>query len=554
MILERVCSCSRYRFRQILLRTMSTTTTYENWTKEDLINRIKQLEHQKPPISRASPPSTQTSTQHRSFHFASHPRRKIALKFCYSGWEYNGLAFQASPTRLPTVESVLFDALAQARLVDPKAGFEGCGWEKCGRTDRGVSAAGQVVSLWVRSALRSTEDPDSSRPEEPEPVQAPSDQETLLLEPDDDAFGSLDLNDDGPSTSLSPSSPSSRLELAYVTILNRLLPPTIRILAWSPVSPSFSARFGCKYRHYKYFFSSHLLNIPKMQLAASRLLGDHDFRNMCKVDAGKQITVFTRKILKAEIVPVDENDSDAGDDVITGKPKMHVLNLIGTAFLYHQVRHIMAVLFLIGRGLEEPSVITSLLNVREGAEHPHSREGEGEGEEKPEIVECKPEYQMADALPLVLWDCAYSEEDVRWRVDGCSYPDDNTQNKGTNTLTSNEDGRGIYHLLYQTSSRSEIYATLDRHFLNAASEFFPPPWTLTPTGVIGIGGGGSGSGKGVSYEILLGGGTSRKLARYVPLLQRPRLDSVETINERWRLGKGSRRENRRREALDDGDE
>ena len=30
----------------------------------------------------------------------------------------------------------------------------------------------------------------------------------------------------------------------------------------------------------------------------------------------------------------------------------------------------------------------------------------------------KPEYQMADGLPLILWDCIYSEEDVQWQIDG----------------------------------------------------------------------------------------------------------------------------------------
>lgn len=51
------------------------------------------------------------------------------------------------------VEDVLFEAFVKARLVD-ETGV----WivvEKRGRTDRGVqvSAAGQAISLWVRSAL-----------------------------------------------------------------------------------------------------------------------------------------------------------------------------------------------------------------------------------------------------------------------------------------------------------------------------------------------------------------------------------------------------------------
>ena len=40
----------------------------------------------------------------KKFEFSRHSRRKIALKFCYSGWEYGGLAFQIGPAPLPAVE------------------------------------------------------------------------------------------------------------------------------------------------------------------------------------------------------------------------------------------------------------------------------------------------------------------------------------------------------------------------------------------------------------------------------------------------------------------
>ncbi|KAJ3869381.1 pseudouridine synthase [Lentinula novae-zelandiae] len=455
-----------------------SSSSFENWSREELIAHINELEgrtnaagardktHTENPLSAS--PTPQTS----QFDFASHPRRKIALKFCYSGWEYNGLAYQLKPTPLPTVEGVIFDALTRAKLIDPAAGYDGCGWEKCGRTDRGVSAGGQVISLWVRSA-----------------------------------FGSLKLD--------------------YVAILNRILPHTIRILAWSPVSTTFSARFACKCRHYKYFFSSEHLDIPKMRDAASRLLGLHDFRNLCKLDTAKQITVFDRKILRADIDPVDPSTS-------TNSSSMYVLNLVGTAFLYHQVRHIMAILLLVGRGLEQPSVVTSLLNTKEGAEQ--SRPGES-----PAVVDSKPEYQMADALPLMLWDCIYSDEDVDWRIDGHE-PDSDQSNRST------EDGRGIYHLLHSIQSRSEVYLALNQHFLDAASLFFPKPWATTKEGIMGIRYGGR-----VMIEAPLGAGTSRKLQHYVPLLERKRLDPVDVANERWRNGKGFRRDQRKMLATIEND-
>jgi len=60
-------------------------------------------------------------------------------------------AAPAAPASLPTVESELFAALERACLVEGRAG---AGYQRCGRTDRGVSAAGQVVSLRLRSRAR----------------------------------------------------------------------------------------------------------------------------------------------------------------------------------------------------------------------------------------------------------------------------------------------------------------------------------------------------------------------------------------------------------------
>ena len=43
-------------------------------------------------------------------------------------------------------------------------------------------------------------------------------------------------------------------EIPYMHILNNVLPDDIRVLAWAPVGPDFSARFSCLQRTYKYFF------------------------------------------------------------------------------------------------------------------------------------------------------------------------------------------------------------------------------------------------------------------------------------------------------------
>ncbi|KAH9948477.1 pseudouridine synthase [Amylocystis lapponica] len=489
---------------------------YDAWTREDLISRLRQLDgHPTKPIP---------ARQQKAFDFSAHSRRKIALKFSYNGAEYGGLEFQKPPTRLPTVEGVLFDALAHTRLIDPAGGFEGCGWEKCGRTDRGVSAAGQVVSLWVRSAMGEKEaaiDAPTPQPAAPVPDTVETRQtvdgsaEESGIEGDFDLMGDWDE----PPSNASQANPSpSRSELHYVSSLNNVLPPTIRVIAWSPVSLEFSARFSCRYRHYKYLFSSQGLDVSAMQSAAELLVGEHDFRNMCKLDPSKQLTTFKRRILSARINPVQSG-------------ALYVFDLIGTAFLYNQVRHIMAVLFLVGTRLEHPSIVSALLNI--DPEHPLSPET---GQGPLPVVVTKPEYQMADALPLMLWECGYEESAVNWRTDGDDIADD-----ATAALSQRDFSNNLYQGLQSLHERSEIHTALDAHFLRAAAQYHSPPPQYFPLGRHDT----QAIPEGSVLSIPLGAGTFRRGANYVPLLKRPRGEMVELVNERWRVGKGARQMERR---------
>ena len=528
---------------------MNDTSKYANWTREELITRVLDLENsllpgdgtrsrmtmtpspppsllqplsqetqptpvRGTPVTRVSASSSNTRRQSakyrvkakekvlpepKPFDFSLHPRRKIALRFTYAGWEYGGLAYQAGPTPLPTVEGVLFDALVQTRLIDGTKGFEGCEWERCGRTDRGVSGAGNVISLWVRSAM---------------PQDAPA------HEGDVGSPSSSSNSQVTPSSETIPTPIVTKKELRYISMLNRVLPPTIRVVAWSPVAPAFSSRFACKYRHYKYFFRSQNLDIPRMQDAASRLLGEHDFRNLCKLDASKQITNFRRKILEASISPARLEGKADLDGV-------WVFDLKGTAFLYNQVRHIVAVLFLVGAGLEHPSLMTALLNVNKESPYPAFK-----GDEPiPPIVDRKPEYQMTDGLPLVLWDCAYSDEDVQWQIDEGDGEDGGASGAG-----------GVYGQLKSIYERSVIYSALDAYFLESASKHHLAPANPFPLGINPSGLGGVIPGDSGVLQIPLGGGTHQRTSKYVPVLSRKRLEDVFVVNERWKTGKGARKE------------
>ena len=50
-------------------------------------------------------------------------------------------------------------------------------------------------------------------------------------------------------------------EIRYTRILNGVLPEGIRVIGWSPVAESLSARFDCAGRTYHYYFPKSNLNI-----------------------------------------------------------------------------------------------------------------------------------------------------------------------------------------------------------------------------------------------------------------------------------------------------
>jgi tRNA pseudouridine38/39 synthase len=88
-------------------------------------------------------------------------------------------------------------SLKKVCLIDPnEVSSFSCSLNRCGRTDKGVSALNNVLSLIIRKLP--TED--------------------------------------------------------YLIRINRCLPDDIRMLAWTYVDDSFDSRFSCVYREYNYFF------------------------------------------------------------------------------------------------------------------------------------------------------------------------------------------------------------------------------------------------------------------------------------------------------------
>ncbi|GAV54865.1 hypothetical protein ZYGR_0AS01880 [Zygosaccharomyces rouxii] len=403
---------------------------YSDWTKEQLIEKIAALEdHQdvpKPKKHKGSSPEMPKTKRRREFDFSKYNTRFIALKFSYLGWNYNGLAIQKDVTPLPTVEGVIVDALVKCRLV-ASSNVQDFKFSRCGRTDKGVSAMNQVISLEVRSNLSHEEQKDIS-------------------------------ND-------------SR-ELQYAQILNHLLPEDIKISAVCLRPPEgFDARYSCEYRHYKYLFSGKDLILDRMQKAADLFKGEHDFRNFCKLDGSKQITNYTRNILGSEIQHL------SGD--------IYCFDLVGSAFLWHQVRCMMAILFLVGQSLEEPSVVTDLLDVNKTPQ--------------------KPIYEMASDLPLILYDCKFPE--MEWMKP-----------------TSGD---------YKAIKYSKVVESLNLQyqFKATVANMFAECLGLQPDPNADF------SNK---IRINIGDGVGKVVSKYDKMINRQVMDSAETVNEKFRNKKNAK--------------
>ncbi|XP_078433973.1 pseudouridine synthase family protein isoform X2 [Wolffia australiana] len=290
------------------------------------------------PNTPAKQEATEKFSGSLSRNIDSHPKRFVALKLMYFGPRFYGFASEAQQD--PTVEGEIFTALVKTKLSSINRA-DLC-YSRCGRTDKGVSSTGQVVALYVRSKMKETSADVINKTET-----------CVKMMPDE--------------------------EIDYVKVLNKALPNDIRVTGWAVIPSHFHARFSCLGREYRYFFWRGSLDIVEMSNAAKKFVGVHDFRNFCKMDA-ENVKNYVREILSFDISPCCER---------SGYDELWAMTIKGSAFLWHQVRFMVAVVFMIGQGQESSNVIDSLLDITK--------------------VPRKPQYNMAPELPLVLRYCKFKD-------------------------------------------------------------------------------------------------------------------------------------------------
>lgn len=227
---------------------------------------------------------------------------RLRIDLAYDGSGFHGFARQRD---VRTIQSVLEAALE--RLVGPVE------TAVAGRTDAGVHALGQVVSVDVPAGTRILGDLDRAR-----------------------------------------------------TALDRLCGPEITIWSLRQVDPDFHARFSATRRRYRYRLADadalaplarhdtwHVgpprLDVSAMAEGGAHLLGEHDFASFCRRAGDGRLV---RRIDRLEV--------RRALDLV-------VVEVNGPAFCHQMVRSIVGCLVAVGRGRRSPAQVAEALAARDRA-------------------------------------------------------------------------------------------------------------------------------------------------------------------------------------------
>jgi len=177
----------------------------------------------------------------RTFDISSKLQRHISFRLAYDGETFQGFSQNVGVADDDSVEKILFEALVKCRLIEKRevrAGAkrqqkqhttphthitnnllssQGCGYSRCGRTDKGVSAFGQIIALRVRSAY----------PPLSPAFKLPSNSTTEVP---------VEVMRVNKKTKEEETKTEMVKELDYIKMLNGVLPQELRVISWVPVT------------------------------------------------------------------------------------------------------------------------------------------------------------------------------------------------------------------------------------------------------------------------------------------------------------------------------
>lgn len=235
-----------------------------------------------------------------------YPKKKVVLLMAYSGKGYYGMQRNPGTTQFRTIEDDLVTALIKSGCIPENHGDEmkKMSFQRCARTDKGVSAAGQVVSLKLR-----------------------------LIED-------------------------------IVEKINEHLPPQIRVLGLKRVTQGFNSKNNCDARTYSYMLPTVAFspkdydtgNIAAFRLdpetlqTVNRLFalykGTHNFHNFTSQKAPNDPSA--RRYI---------TEMSCGEPFICSDTEFAVITVRGQSFMLHQIRKMIGLVIAVIKGYAKEEVM-----------------------------------------------------------------------------------------------------------------------------------------------------------------------------------------------------
>ncbi|KAM8829176.1 pseudouridylate synthase 1 homolog isoform 2-T2 [Spinachia spinachia] len=235
-----------------------------------------------------------------------YPKKKVVLLVAYSGKGYYGMQRNTGTSQFRTIEDELVTALIKSGCIPENHGDEmkKMSFQRCARTDKGVSAAGQVVSLKLR-----------------------------LIE---DTMGKI----------------------------NEHLPQQIKVLGLKRVTQGFNSKNNCDARTYAYMlptvaFSSK--NYDTADAAAFRL----EPETLQKVNSLFSLYKGTHNFhnFTSQKAPSDPSARRYITEMLCGEPFMNsgmqfaVITVRGQSFMLHQIRKMIGLVIAVVKGYAKEEVM-----------------------------------------------------------------------------------------------------------------------------------------------------------------------------------------------------
>ncbi|XP_019937118.2 pseudouridylate synthase 1 homolog [Paralichthys olivaceus] len=235
-----------------------------------------------------------------------YPKKKVVLLMAYSGKGYYGMQRNPGTSEFKTIEGDLVTALVKSGCIPENHGddMKKMSFQRCARTDKGVSAAGQVVSLKLR-----------------------------LIED-------------------------------VIEKINEHLPKQIRVLGLKRVTQGFNSKNNCDGRTYSYMLptvafspkDSDTGNIAAFRLEPEKIQrvnrlfalykGTHNFHNFTSQKAPNDPSA--RRYI---------TEMTCGEPFIRSDSEFAVITVRGQSFMMHQIRKMIGLVIAIIKGYATEEVI-----------------------------------------------------------------------------------------------------------------------------------------------------------------------------------------------------